>query len=407
MTPSDDSGTVAIDVHEPSLIDARAQQRHLAAIDTAVATLVAAVVVVTDIVRGDSGARPVAIPLGLAAAAVLVLRRRYPGWVLAASGGLVLVLYHVDRSAASIAVLAPAVALYSVALRRGRLEQLAGGVAAVGAVIVADVTHPGSPTIGQTIGHALLVAVPLLAAEVIRTHQANLRLLVERLELAEQARERAAEQRAGEERMRIARELHDVVAHTLTAINVQAGAAAERLDPGEARDALERIEATSHAAIGELRTIVGVLRGPETADAPRAPTPGLPDIADLVARAHDQGLDVALQMAGSPPASVSEPTSLAAYRIVQESLTNVRRHAPGAAVTVRLRFDPAGVAITVDNGRCGSPPAAGAGSAESANGGVGIIGMRERATAVGGQLDAAPTDGGFRVRAELPYAPVR
>src|SRR5205823_5829489 len=168
----------------------------------------------------------------------------------------VAVLFHVDSSAASVAVLAPAVALYSVALRRGRLEQVAAGVLAIAAIIAADVAHPGRPTVGQTIAHLLLVAVPLLAAEVIRTHQANMRLLVERLQLAEQAREQEAERRAEQERMRIARDLHDVVAHTLTEINVTAAAAAEGAAAGDARAALERIEDRSHSAIGELRGIL-------------------------------------------------------------------------------------------------------------------------------------------------------
>src|SRR5262249_31283097 len=194
--------------------------------DGAVAAWVGAVMVVGESLHGGASARRLPIALGIIAAAVLVGRRRWPGWTLLVAGALVAVLFHVDRSAASVAVLAPAVALYSVALRRGRLQQLAGGVLAITAVIAAQVIHSGRPTVGQTIAHVLLVAVPLLAAEVIRTHQANVRLLEERLELAEQAREQEAERRAEQERMRIARDLHDVVAHTLTEINVTAPAPA-------------------------------------------------------------------------------------------------------------------------------------------------------------------------------------
>src|SRR5262249_9979778 len=229
------------------------QEPHLILVDAAVPALVAAVIVVGEILSGGASARPAPVALGVCAGLVLVGRRRWPGCTLLASGALVAVLFHVDRSAASVAVLAPAVALYSVALRRGRLQQLAAGVLALAAVITADVLHPGRPTVGQTLAHVLLIAVPLLAAEVIRTHQANLRLLVERLELAEQAREQEAERRAAQERMRIARELHDVVAHTLTEINVTAAAAAERGAAGESRDALEQIERRSHGAIAELR----------------------------------------------------------------------------------------------------------------------------------------------------------
>jgi len=394
MAPASHGATVAYAMHE----------RHLILIDTAVPALVAAVIVVGETLHGGASARPAPIVLGICAALVLVGRRRWPGWTLLVSGALVAVLFHVDRSAASVAVLAPAVALYSVALRRGRLQQLAGGVLAITAVIAADVIHSGRPTVGQTIAHVLLVAVPLLAAEVIRTHQANVRLLEERLELAEQAREQEAERRAERERMRIARDLHDVVAHTLTEINVTAAAAAERGSPDESREALEQIERRSHGAIAELRGILGVLRGPASAEAPRAPTPGIDDICEMVGRARSAGLQVSIDIHGSAPSRISDPTSLAAYRIVQESLTNVRRHAPGAAAAVTLQFDPTQLVLTVDNGpRSG----AGDGATEPGSAGVGIVGMRERANVAGGTLDAGPHATGFRVRADLPYEPTR
>lgn len=380
------------------------RERHLILLDAAVPAVVAAAIVVGETLHGGASARPAPIALGICAALVLLGRRRWPGGTLLASGALVAVLLHLDRAAASVAVLAPAVALYSVALRRGRLQQLAAGVLAITAVVAADVIHPGRPTVGQTIGHVLLVAVPLLAAEVIRTHQANMRLLEERLALAEQAREQEAERHAEQERMRIARELHDVVAHTLTEINVTAAAAAERSAPGESREALEQIEHRSHGAIAELRGILGVLRGPGFAESPRSPTPGVEDIYEIVGRSRSAGLEVSLEVHGCAPARISDATSLAAYRIVQESLTNVRRHASGAAAAVTLRFDPTQLTLTVDNG-----PGNGAGNAATAStsAGVGITGMRERANAAGGRLDARAHAAGFRVRADLPYEPTR
>jgi signal transduction histidine kinase len=393
MSLSPYGATVAYAMHE----------RHLTIVDAAVPAVVGAVIVVGETLHGGASARPVPLVLGVAAAVALAARRRWPGCTLVASGVLVAVLFHLDRTAASVAVLAPAVALYSVALRRGRLEQVAAGIVAIAAVIAADVAHPGRPTLGQTIGHALLVAVPLLAAEVIRTHQANMRLLVERFELAQQAREQDAERRAEQERMRIARELHDVVAHTLTEINVTAAAAAERAGEGHERAALEQIEHSSHDAIGELRAILGVLRGPEPGTAPHAPTPGIDDIADMTTRARNAGLDVRLNVDGEPPERISDATSLAAYRIVQESLTNVRRHASGAKASVSIRFDTSAVTLTVDNGR-GNGACAGT---DTDNGGVGITGMRERAVAVGGRLSAGPSTSGFRVHADLPYEPTQ
>jgi signal transduction histidine kinase len=357
--------------------------RHELVVDAAVPVLVAGVIVAGMALHGGGSAQPLPIALGLAAAASLFARRPAPAWTLAVSGALVLVLTHVDHAAGTLAVVAPAVALYSLAMTRGRAVQFAGGVAAVVAVVGADTLHSGRPGIAQTLGHVMLVAVPLLAAEAIRTHRANLTLLVER--------------RAEQERMQIARELHDVVAHTLTTINVQAGAAAERLGPGEARAALETIEDASRDAIGELRTILGVLRDPNRADAPRAPTPDITNVDELVQTARDGGVDVRLTTTGVRPPRLPDGVSLAAYRIVQESLTNARRHAPGAPVSVELRFEPAALSVSVENGPGGRPSTNGAAS------GVGIAGMRERAAAIGGTLSAGAVRDGFCVQAELPY----
>jgi signal transduction histidine kinase len=391
MARSTFGATVGYDMHE----------RNLRIVDAAVPAIVGAVIVVGQTLHGGASTRPSSLLLGVAAALTLAARRRWPGWTLVASGVLVGSLFHLDRTAASVAVLAPAVALYSLALRRGRLEQAAAGVVSVAAVIAADVAHPGRPTLGQTIAHVLLVAVPLLAAEVIRTHRVNMRLHLERYELAEQAREQDAQRRAEQERMRIARELHDVVAHTLTEINVTAAAAAERARDGDERGALEQIERSSHDAIGELRSILGVLRGPEPGAAPHAPMPGIDDITDLVTRARNAALDVHLQVEGTPSGRVSDVISLAAYRIVQESLTNVRRHAPGKQARVTLRFGHSGLTIAVDN------DGGNGGGSGTFTGGVGIAGMRERALAVGGRLSAGARDAGFRVDAELPYEPTR
>jgi signal transduction histidine kinase len=400
MARSGRDSTVAIDVHDRQLIDVDAHHRRMAIVDAAVPALVAAVIVVGEGLHGGADTHFESLVLGIGAAGTLVARRRWPGWTLAISGALVAVLFMVDPSAASVAVLAPAVALYSVGLRLGRRQQIAATIVAVAAVIGADLAQPGRPTLGQTLAHVLLIAVPLLAAGVIRTHQANLKLLVEQLDMAERARDQQLEQRVSQERFRIARELHDVVAHTLTEINVQSAAAAEQLEPGDARNTLEHIERSSHTAIGELRAIVGVLRGDDTTAAPRAPAPRLADITSLIDRARRSGLGIRVTTTGSPPDAPSDAFSLAAYRIVQESLTNARRHAPGTDVTVSLRFGPTCMSVVIDN------PAAVSSNGTSAEPGVGIAGMRERAAALGGSVDARSSASGFRVRADLPYQPV-
>lgn len=374
--------------------------RPLLVLDAAVPVLVAGVIVVGETLGGGRG-RPAAAILGVAAAAALYGRRRFPAATLAASALAVAVLFHLDQAASVVALFAPAVALYSLALRRGRPAQLLAGVAAISAVIMADaLSGGGGPTVPQTLSHVLLVSIPLLAAEAIRAHRSYLQVLQERVELAERTREQEARQRMEQERLRIARELHDLVAHTLTEINVQASATAERLEGGVARSALERIEDASHRAIGELRAVLGVLRDPRQPGAPLLPAPGVTDIPDLVSRSRDTGLDVRLQVAGEQPPRLSDGSSLAAYRIIQESLTNARRHAPGAPVTVGVTFGNERMSILVQN------PSADQDRDDAASG-VGLQGMAERAAAAGGTLTAGRTQQGFVVHAHLPYLPPR
>jgi signal transduction histidine kinase len=242
-----------------------------------------------------------------------------------------------------------------------------------------------------------LVAVPLLAAEALRNHRSYVSLLLERLELAERTREEEARRRVEHERVRIARDLHDIVAHTLTTINVQSGVAGHLLDrdPRHARAALSTIEEASRDALDELRAVVGVLRDREDERAPLEPAPTVEAVEQLVARARDAGLDVSLAIDGERPSRLPDAVQLAAFRIVQESLTNAKRHAAGAPVRVGLSFEPDRLRVTVENP---------AGVRTNGGGvGVGILGMRERAAAVGGTLHAAPSPDGFRVAGELPY----
>ena len=371
-------------------------RRHLVVVDAAVPLFVVAVITVGEAIGSRDRTSSAVVVLGVAAGAVLWGRRRFPVATLVVSGALAAALFHLDQPAGVVAVFSPAVALFALALRRGRPAQMLAGAAAVVAVIMADVMSGGSPTVPQTLGHVLLVSIPLLAAEVMRTHRSYLEVLEERLALAEQTSEREAEHRAEQERLRIARELHDLAAHTLTEINVQAGAAAEQLAPGPARAALERIEDASHRAMGELRAVLGVLRSPSQVASPLLPAPGVEDLPGLVDQARSSGLDVALRTEGEPPSQLSNASSLAVYRIVQESLTNARRHAPGAPARVEGTFGAEEILILVENPNS-RPTAEGAGS------GVGVQGMAERASAVGGTLHAGPEGDRFAVHAKLPY----
>ncbi len=215
-----------------------------------------------------------------------------------------------------------------------------------------------------------------------------------------------ARRRIDEERLRIARELHDVVAHTMSTINVQASAAATVLTerPDAAAEALQAIRTASKNGLRELRAILNVLRQADDAD-PTAPAPGLAQLDALVAGASQAGLPTTLTVTGEAvplPAGVD----LAAYRIIQESLTNAIRHAGPASATVALTYHDGRLLIEVaDTGR--GVPAAGArdaGGAVAPHAGHGLVGMRERAATAGGTLQAGPgSGGGFTVTATLPF----
>ncbi|MFF3497105.1 sensor histidine kinase [Streptomyces sp. NPDC002795] len=221
------------------------------------------------------------------------------------------------------------------------------------------------------------------------------RVRLGRLIMAQEAERRAAY----EERMRIARELHDVIGHHISLINVQSAAALRRVqkDPVKgavsAEEALGAIKGASREALRELRTTLGVLRSVDEA-APTGPAPGLHRLDDLVASARLAGLDVRTETGGAHDELPAE-VDLAAYRVIQESLTNVTRHARAATVTVRTAVEPGRLTVEVtDDGQGG----------EGFVPGSGITGMRERARALGGELTAGPApDGGFTVRARFPY----
>ena len=225
-----------------------------------------------------------------------------------------------------------------------------------------------------------------------RMWQLHVREVEQRAEEAERTRDQAAQRKAMEERLRIARELHDSLTHSISVIQVQAGVAVHlaRKRGEEAPPALLAIQEAGADAVRELRTTLGVLRSEEDSDGS-----GLSQLDSLVARARAAGLPVTVTVTGAQrplPPEVDQ----AAYRIVQEALTNVSRHASHACASVSLLFAPGTLTIQVDDdgedtgGRAAGP-------------GLGLIGMRERVTALGGHLHAGPQDGGgFQVRAELP-----
>jgi signal transduction histidine kinase len=234
----------------------------------------------------------------------------------------------------------------------------------------------------------------LVAGGLERSRRAVRRRMAQQVVRHEQDRARRA---VLEERARIARELHDVLAHHLSLIAIQAEAAPHKAAdlPDPLRASLEAIRDAAREALGGARMIVGLLRlddRPDDIGAARAPTPGLAELDDLVDRVRRAGLDVAARVHGVP-VPLPLGVDVSAYRIVQEALSNVARHAPSARAEVTVRYRPTSVAVQVTND---------GGPAEVGGGGHGLLGMRERVAALGGRLRVGPTDDGFAVCAELP-----
>jgi signal transduction histidine kinase len=334
-------------------------------------------------------APPAAYLLVLASALVLIWRRRRPVLVLAGSlaGALAYTcLGYFDGAA----LLTPVVALYAVAV----------AVPTVRAVILSTLTmivlmaaSAAFDPLGATGGAFPLIPGEVVAALLLGLWVASRRAYARR-DSAEQAR-RAVDA----ERLRIARELHDVVAHTMATINVQAGVAGHVIaeQPEQAAKALDAIKRASKEGLRELRGILNVLRQANEEDA-TAPAPGLAQLAALIEGTTRAGLAATVTIHGEPR-PLPPTVDLAAYRIVQESLTNALRHADPTAATVSLAYSADQLEIEVlDGGRGDSAPAL-------PGSGHGIPGMRERAAAVGGDLHAGPAPaGGFRVYARLPIS---
>jgi len=333
----------------------------------------------------STGAEWTALVVVLVSSAALYVRRRYPvpvGVVALAAVSA----YGVLLQQPGLIMLVFVVALYTV-VDEGHLAIAIGlGVASVVAFALAD-GYDRETSNGATFLHAgWLVAV---IVGVTRNRRAYLAEAAARAHAAEQRVEEEARRRATEERLRIAREVHDVLGHHLSLINVQASAALHRPDPARSEQALTAIKQASKETLRELRTTLGVLR--QDGEAPTAPVPGLDRLGDLVTSAEAAGLEVRTELAEARrlPAEVD----LAAYRIVQEALTNVARHAAASAVVVRVRLDDGDVLVEVEDD----------GTVAPGEPGNGIRGMAERARALGGSLDTGPRpDGGFRVCAQLP-----
>jgi signal transduction histidine kinase len=295
------------------------------------------------------------------------------------------------------------VGVYWVALTRPRRIAVAAGLAGAAAIFV---TEGLLGPFGWLGGPNATMWPELLAAGAIGAYVATRRQWLaaerDRAVRAEQAREHETRRRVDAERMRIARELHDVVAHSMAMINIQATAAGMQLaaDPASAAEAIQAIRSASKSGLRELRAILEVLRQAD-GGSPAVPVPDLRAIAALVEATSAAGTPTTLESA-EPPGPLPPPVALAAYRIVQESLTNVVRHAGRVATTVGLRQDDGYLYVDIVNDGGAAPSAFSDGTR------AGLAGMRERTAALGGTVAAGPRPGGgFAVRARLPVEAAR
>ncbi|MFI0357041.1 sensor histidine kinase [Actinomadura sp. 9N407] len=341
-------------------------------------------------------------PLLVLTCGSLYWRRSHPVAVLLLTMAACGVYYPLSEPDGPI-MLVFVIALYNAAAQ-GRVW-VAGIVGAVSMVVTmfgeirSEVNHLEDAGLWLMAGW--FVAVVAVGA-VVHSRRAYLREADQRALAAEHGREEEARRRATEERLRIAREVHDVLGHNISLINVQATAALHGGDPVRNQAALEAIKQASKETLRELRTTLGMLRQVDE-EAPTTPAPGIARLDDLAERTAAAGPAVRIEIEGEPRPLPAE-TDLAVYRIVQEALTNVTRHSDATEVTVRIHHTDADVRVEIgDNGSPVPAEQNGGGVAEPIGTGSGLAGMRERAEALGGTFDAGPDEhGGYRVQASLP-----
>ena len=351
---------------------------------------------------GQRGADALAYVLAVPLTLPFAVHRRWPMvslvCVLAAFGTYAIASYAVYPGVSLFAM------LFGIAAHSDRRRSVMALALSVGVMVIALATQPtGVVTSADWTSSLLAIAVAWLAGENYRSRQARWAALEDRAAMLENEREERDRRAVADERLRIARDLHDIVSHAMSVIAVQAAAGHHLLDrdPEAARRALSNVETASRGALVEMRRMLGVLRDDDDAPGSRAPAPSLSKLGDLVTRVREAGLGVSLTIGDGIP---ELPTSvdLAAYRIVQESLTNVVKHGgPVAFVSVTCSATDLCIEVT-DDGRVGGTAAASDGTT-----GHGVIGMRERVAVYGGDFSAGPRPtGGFRVAARLPLSAV-
>jgi signal transduction histidine kinase len=368
-----------------------------AAIVAGVGISIAGSVVGQGRTHGPEGPMWVDIVLSVLIATPLLARRRFPFGAPVAVGVAVVFASFVDNALVPfdfIAFLAGASAVFLLALRRDPRQAVAGLAMAVGVEAIVVRNDPRGQ-IGQLIFVSLIFAVVWTIGFTLGRKSVEADEAKERAARAEWEREEQARLAVAEERARIARELHDVVGHSVSVMTVQASGVRRLLRPDQEREreALLVVERTGREALAEMRRMVGVLRRPEEAPA-LAPQPSLEHLDRLVEQARESGLPVELRIEGEPVA-LPAGIDLTAYRLVQEGLTNAIKHANANRAEVIVHYTSGGIEVMIsDDGK-------GVGNGDG--GGHGLVGMRERVSVYGGELDAGPqAGGGYRLHAKLP-----
>jgi signal transduction histidine kinase len=373
--------------------------------DAAVAAAVLALSV-PAVIRPAGGILVLALVFYAVQAVLLVFRRRYPFgvfWLI-----FVLVVVSDYASAEGLNGIGLLVALYTVAAYKPLRGVVLAAVTQEAWVVLVNLVSAGvkdSQRAASLLANSALIAAAGFAGYSARTRRAYLEAAQDRAGRLERERDQQAQLAAAAERVRIAREVHDIVAHNIAVMIALADGAAytAKTNPGPAASVMGQVAATGRSALGEMRRLVGVLREPATPG--HAPQPGLDDLQELIASVRAAGLPARLTVTG-PPVAVPPSAQLALYRITQEALTNTLKHAPGATAQVRLAYLPGQVELEVtDDGRPGAVLPGGE-PAGPPGGGHGIAGMRERAATFGGQVSAGPrSGGGWRVRTVLRLTP--
>jgi signal transduction histidine kinase len=347
-----------------------------------------------------SGVRPrsVAAPAELVLGLLLVWRRRFPlaTMVLVSLVSAAETLGGVPMQSPAIPLLVNVIAVYTLVTEAPLGRALAGLAVGLAGFALGTLSQDNSS--GNFVFGAIFAIGVWIVGRTVRTRTAKAGELEERAVTLEREREQQSRQAAADERVRIARELHDVIAHSVSVMVVQAGAGEQvlRRDPERAADVLRSIQETGRQALSEMSTLLGILRE-RGAEFGLVPQPGIADLSSLLEQSRQAGLQVELTVEGAerplPPG-----VALSLYRVIQEALTNTRKHAGPAQARVRLRYGNTEVAaeITDDGGS----------SRNGYGGGNGLIGMRERVTVYGGSLEAGPRpEGGYLVRARIPLEP--